>query len=154
MTKSRGDKKPANGVEQSQPSTSLQGRNGVGFGKPPAQTRFKKGVSGNPKGRPRGSRNIRSSIREAFIAPVTIRQGDKTRRISTLEALSRKQLEQGIKGDHRSVLTVLKMAKEIGLLEAPKPPQYDLSKLTDEELDELERLTLETLPDHREENDT
>lgn len=29
----------------------------VGYGKPPAETRFKKGQSGNPNGRPKGSRN-------------------------------------------------------------------------------------------------
>ena len=39
----------------------MRGRNGgaydVGYGKPPQHTQFKKGCSGNIKGRPRGSRN-------------------------------------------------------------------------------------------------
>ena len=30
----------------------------VGWGKPPRHTRFKKGQSGNPKGRPPGSKNM------------------------------------------------------------------------------------------------
>jgi hypothetical protein len=30
----------------------------VGYGKPPVQTRFRKGQSGNPKGRGKGSRNF------------------------------------------------------------------------------------------------
>lgn len=87
------------------------------------------------------------AIRQAFTAPVTIRQGQTTRRISTLEALSRKQLEQGIKGDPRAVQTILKLAREVGLLDLPKqqPSHYDLSKLTDAELDEMERLTKKAL---------
>jgi hypothetical protein len=111
------------------------------YGKPPAKTQFKKGISGNSRGRPAGSRNVALAIKEALTAPITIRQGETTHRVSTLEALSRKQLEQGLKGDHRAILAILKMAKEIGLLQQPEAPQYDLRKLSDDELDQLERLS-------------
>ena len=133
-------------ADSSKPSEQLdRDQSAVGFGKPPVRTRFKKGVSGNPNGRPRGSRNVTIGIREAFTAPITIREGNKTYRASTLEALSRKMLERGIKGDHRVFLAVLKMAKDLGLLALPAPPEYDLTKLTDEELEHLESLTRKAL---------
>jgi hypothetical protein len=73
---------------------------------------------------------------------VVVREGDKTRRISRIEALSRKQLELGLKGDQRAAAAAFKTARDLGLLDQAKVDNnYDLSVLTDEELDELERLT-------------
>jgi hypothetical protein len=145
MTKRLDVEKPIK-ADSSKPSEQLdRAQSAVGFGNPPVRTRFKKGVSGNPSGRPRGSPNAAIGIREAFTAPITIRQGNKIYRASTLEALSRKMLERGIRGDHRAFLTVIKMAKDLGLLVPPAPPEYDLTKLTDEELEHLERLTRKAL---------
>ena len=124
----------------------------VGYGKPPAKTQFKKGISGNPRGRPAGSPNVALAIKEAFTAPITIRRGNETYRVSTLEALSHKQLEQGLKGDHRAILAILKMAKEIGLLEEPEPPEIDLRKLTDDELEQLDQLQKKMLINPKKDN--
>jgi hypothetical protein len=35
----------------------------VGYGRPPAKSRFKKGTSGNPRGRPKHSKNMKTIIR-------------------------------------------------------------------------------------------
>jgi Family of unknown function (DUF5681) len=117
----------------------------VGFGSPLVETRFKKGVSGNPGGRPsRRSRNrdIESIIRGAFTALVTIRDGRKRIRVSAIEAICCKFMEQALKDDHRAIVANLKLAKKIGLL---AKPTHDLSKLSYEELEEVQRLTEKTL---------
>ena len=36
----------------------------VGYKKPPIHTRFKPGVSGNPKGRPKGTKNLATDLAE------------------------------------------------------------------------------------------
>lgn len=132
--------KPAGDRQPQSSQSAIPPQEAVGYGKPPVKTQFKKGVSGNPRGRPAGSRNVALAIKDAFTAPITIRQGEKTHRVSTLEALSRKQVEQGLKGDHRAAFAVLKMAKELGLLQTPDPPGCDLRKLNDDELDQLIQL--------------
>ena len=59
----------------------------VGFRKPPIHTRFKKGRSGNPKGRPAGHRNMNSLITRALNRSVTITENGKRKRITKREAI-------------------------------------------------------------------
>jgi hypothetical protein len=58
----------------------------VGRGNPPKQTQFRKGTSGNPNGRPKGSKNLSTLIREAANQQVTATIAGKQRRISTVQA--------------------------------------------------------------------
>ena len=63
----------------------------VGYKKPPLHTRFKKGQSGNPRGRPRGSKNFSTLLTEALNEPVVVTEDGRRRTISKRE-LGLKQL--------------------------------------------------------------
>ena len=50
----------------------------VGYGKPPAATRFVKGKSGNPRGRPKGARNQMPALNEERLRDIVIAEAYRT----------------------------------------------------------------------------
>lgn len=62
--------------------TSLSKDYEVGHGRPPLATRFKPGQSGNPKGRPKGAKNLSTLALEKLQAKVPVREGGRERRMS------------------------------------------------------------------------
>ena len=103
-----------------QSSTTGSAAEPVGYARPPIASRFKPGKSGNPHGRPRNSRNLKTIIQSALTAPVVLREGRRKRSISKLEGIVLKQVESALKGNEKAALTALKMAAQVGLLEAPE----------------------------------
>jgi hypothetical protein len=82
----------------------------VGYGQPPKHTQFKKGQSGNPKGRPKQvqahmpvSRIIRHSLSEEVQGQVN----GKTRKMTKLEAIIEVQSAKALKGDTRAAKLVI-----------------------------------------------
>lgn len=81
----------------------------VGRGKPPLHTRFKKGVSGNPKGRPSGSPGLNKLIRDTLLTSVPVRTESGTKRMTKIEAIIHKQLEQAVKGNQRAAIQLMNL---------------------------------------------
>lgn len=104
----------------------------IGYGKPPQHKRFKPGQSGNPKGRPKYAKNLRTIIEEALASKITIREGDRVRSISRAEGLVRRQLEQALKGDPRAMVAWVRLAMAAGLFGAAES-QSETPPLTREE---------------------
>jgi hypothetical protein len=71
----------------------------VGRGRPPKHSQFQKGKSGNPKGRPKGARNLRTELEECLLAPISIAVNGKQVRITTVELLIKKVAAEVSKGN-------------------------------------------------------
>ena len=82
----------------------------VGFAKPPEGRRFKPGVSGNPKGRPKGSLNVRTVIQRTLRELIVINEGGRRRTITKLEATAKQLANKAISGDLRAASLVLEHA--------------------------------------------
>jgi hypothetical protein len=83
------------------PKKASSGHYKVGYGRPPSETRFRKGASGNPGGRPRGmtaGRAKRLALQEAY-RPVRVQEGDKVRTLPTIQAVMRQQARSAAKGN-------------------------------------------------------
>jgi hypothetical protein len=89
----------------------------VGYGKPPKHSQFKPGQSGHRSGRPRGQLNFKTSVKEALKEKITIREGEKTRTISKLDAIIQVTFNKALKGDVRALVAFLQVVRCAGLLE-------------------------------------
>src|SRR6516225_5544533 len=74
----------------------------IGYGKPPRHSRFQKGQSGNPRGRPSGSKNLSTLLSEALNEPVIVTENGKRRKISKRQAVITQLVNQSAKGDWRA----------------------------------------------------
>jgi hypothetical protein len=79
----------------------------VGYGKPPAEYRFQKGQSGNPKGRPKGSKNIATIFRQAANERVVVVVKGKQRSITKLEAAAKQLANKAAQGDLKAMQMLL-----------------------------------------------
>jgi len=94
-------------VPESQPENARGVEYQVGYGRPPLDTRFKPGKSGNPKGRPKEHRNVRTIVEQVFNEKITIREGQKTRKVTKFEAMLQATMLKAMKGDPRAANTLL-----------------------------------------------
>jgi len=83
------------------------GKYEVGFGKPPESTQFQKGVTGNPKGRPKGSKSISGILTKMGRERVKVAINGKTRSITKLEAVFMQLSNKAASGDIRAIRELL-----------------------------------------------
>lgn len=88
----------------------------VGYGKPPKEFQFKPGNNANRRGRKKGSRNRKTVIEEVLYEPISVREGDKVKKIPVLEAILKKMANKALMGDNKAALTIVGLAQKEGLL--------------------------------------
>ena len=77
----------------------------------PRGTPFAPGQSGNPRGRPKGARNLNTIIAAALREQVTVRENDRTKRITKLEAAIRQLVNRAASGEARATREVIALAE-------------------------------------------
>jgi len=85
--------------------------NEVGYGKPPKATRFRKGRSGNPKGRPKGKSNMAAVILRTLQAKVVINENGLRREVTKFEAGMMQLANKGAGGDLRALNLAAMLAR-------------------------------------------
>ena len=80
----------------------------VGRGKPPQKTQFKKGQSGNPKGRPKGSKNFKSTINTELNRKVAVNEEGRRKRITKREAIAKQLVNKAAAGDPKAIPVLMR----------------------------------------------
>jgi hypothetical protein len=88
----------------------------VGYGKPPKATRFRKGRSGNPKGRPSGEENILSVFKRMATKRIKLREGDRWRTITMADAIILQNYRAALQKNQTAMSNIMRLAEESGEL--------------------------------------
>lgn len=88
----------------------------MGYGRPPVEHRFKKGRSGNPKGRPKASPNeVENDLSQLILRearrPVRILENGRPRRLTAQQAIVRRMFVSGMTGDPRSARISMELVR-------------------------------------------
>ena len=110
----------------------------VGYGKPPRHTRFELGRSGNPQGRPGGSKNLLTLLNEALKEPVIVVENGRRRKITKRQAIITQLVNQSAKADWRATKILLDILQAIESRSEPAPAETSSFSEADEKV--LEQL--------------
>ncbi|MGC2222184.1 MAG: DUF5681 domain-containing protein [Methylocella sp.] len=79
----------------------------VGYRRPPKASQFMAGKSGNPKGRPKGSRPVGAVLQDIIQQKIAVTENGKTRRIPALEVMLRRLANDAMRSDPRAMKLLL-----------------------------------------------
>jgi hypothetical protein len=91
----------------------------VGYRHPPVHKQFKPGQSGNPSGRAKGSKNLKTLFNKILNEEVSLREGSDVRKVTKAEAVIRSLVIGALKGDSRSIGTLFRLAEQTGQFDEP-----------------------------------
>ena len=109
----------------------------VGYGRPPMMTRFRPGKSGNPRGRPKGARNLSTIVAAALSERVAINENGRRRRITKLEAAVKQLVNRAASGEARATQLLLALVQA----NEARPARQDASQLGDADTIVMAELT-------------
>lgn len=99
-------------ADSDKPNETSQTSQPVGFCRPPEATRFKKGVSGNPRGRPKGSLNVATAFTKALREKVVVNENGQRKTVTKLEAALKQLVNQAASGNLRALRQLVELARD------------------------------------------
>lgn len=96
-------------AEDKKPTITSSVDYSVGYRKPPKHSQFQPGQSGNPRGRAKGTKNLKTDLVEELGETILVQEGGEPRKLSKQRAVVKSLVNRTLKGDSRSANSLLKM---------------------------------------------
>jgi hypothetical protein len=118
----------------------------IGYRKPPKNTQFQKGISGNPSGRPKKASDLDADLLRELNSPISINEHGKRKRIPRIQGILKQLGNKALTGDIRAARVLLpyyQQAVERAALAKAQVSEFgaELDQIwkdaTDEELDNI-----------------
>jgi hypothetical protein len=110
----------------------------VGYGKPPRHTRFVKGRSGNPRGRPPGAKNFTTLLSEALNETVIVAENGGRRKVTKRQAIITQLVNRSATADFRAIKILLDIVRDIERKTEPTAPETsDFSEADEKVLEQI-----------------
>lgn len=91
----------------------------IGYKRPPKVSQFKKGRSGNPKGRPKGSNNFVTLLEQELGQSIVVNENGKKKTVSRMQAMVKRMVSGALQGETRAMLTLVEILRRTGRFEEP-----------------------------------
>ncbi|WP_187430935.1 hypothetical protein ROLI_033240 [Roseobacter fucihabitans] len=103
----------------------------VGYRKPPKSGQFQKGKSGNPRGRPKGARGLKTDLKAELGERVTITENGRTRTLTKQQLVVKQLTAKAVKADIRAISKITELV--ISLLGPDDEVAADTSRLSEDD---------------------
>lgn len=89
----------------------------IGYRRPPKNGQFKKGQSGNPKGRPKGSKNFITLLEQELDQKITVNENGRKKEITRMQAMVKRLVADSLQGNLRTTIAMVGLLQRHGKLD-------------------------------------
>jgi len=104
----------------------------VGYGKPPTHSRFPKGQSGNPRGRPKGVQNMLTLLKGELSDTISIRENGKVKKLSRRGVIVKQMVKRAMEGNPKAISEIAKLDAQITRMDAESSPDQERANSQEE----------------------
>ena len=105
----------------------------VGDRRPPKHSQFKPGVSGNPRGRPKGSINLRTRVTQQLRQPVTVTRNGRPVKMRKGDLIALQIVDTAAKGDLKAAVLAVRLDDEASIAASRASTDEDTFELPNRE---------------------
>lgn len=98
----------------------------IGYRRPPTHGQFTKGRSGNPKGRPKGSRSFVTLLEQELEQKIVVNEGGRRKTVTRMQAMVKRLVAGGLQGDQKALMALIEVLRRTGRFDAPASDAADL----------------------------